>query len=518
MLRQKFLGLVMVLILTAFVFPKTSFSALNLEEDAPGELQTAPPEENKTSGISLSGSANYLAKFLSATSLGNSLLYELNGNVGIGTTEPVAFLDVAGRALFNYEPFAYGSIDSEDDWHAITGGYTNGSLVYGGDFLGFDGVLGNAIAYIGSGEIIPKGWSGTLSFTGYADASNFAQTTQLQGSSDGGATWSTLASMSDSPDIQTLTWSPRPAIASYRLRVVMNTTNGISPGQTIRLQNLTITQLPLFNFGTTQTAGLRLRNDNVGIGTVNPLDKLEVAGNLTVGAYDHVFNDVVIRAAGGCPNCGYNSESGSNLVLRSGIGTGIGPSGDIIFQVSDDANWGNQQPHGILEAMRVQTTSGNVGIGVPSPSQRLDVLGYVRGQSGLCIGDDCRTSWPSGGSSNADTLDGLDSSQFLRSDTSGTLTGTLSVNGTIRAKEIKVETGWSDFVFEPNYPLMPLKDLAGFIASHKHLPEIPTAKDVELNGIEVGNIQSKLLQKIEELTLYILELEQRLKAVENAQR
>jgi len=82
----------------------------------------------------------------------------------------------------------------------------------------------------------------------------------------------------------------------------------------------------------------------------------------------------------------------------------------------------------------------------------------------------------------------------------------LDVNGTIRAKEIKVETGWSDFVFADNYKLMPLNDLEKHIKANKSLPGIPTEKEVLENGVELGEMQSKLLEKIEELTLYVIEL------------
>jgi hypothetical protein len=110
------------------------------------------------------------------------------------------------------------------------------------------------------------------------------------------------------------------------------------------------------------TERMRITKDGkVGIGTANPLDFFEVAGNsMTIGAYDGTLNDVVLRAAGGCPNCGSNSEGGSNLVLRTGIGTGAAASGDIVFQVSDNVNYGNQQPHAVIEGMRIQTGSGNV--------------------------------------------------------------------------------------------------------------------------------------------------------------
>jgi hypothetical protein len=83
----------------------------------------------------------------------------------------------------------------------------------------------------------------------------------------------------------------------------------------------------------------------------------------------------------------------------------------------------------------------------------------------------------------------------------------LAVNGPIRAKEIKVETGWSDFVFEEDYALPSLSELELFIKSNKHLPDIPSASEVEANGINVGEMNAKLLQKIEELTLYVIEQE-----------
>jgi hypothetical protein len=86
----------------------------------------------------------------------------------------------------------------------------------------------------------------------------------------------------------------------------------------------------------------------------------------------------------------------------------------------------------------------------------------------------------------------------------------LSVNGIIRSKEIIVNTGWSDFVFEEAYQLMPLPLLENYIKINKHLPEIPSANEVEENGISLGEMDAKLLQKIEELTLYIIELQKQI--------
>jgi hypothetical protein len=86
----------------------------------------------------------------------------------------------------------------------------------------------------------------------------------------------------------------------------------------------------------------------------------------------------------------------------------------------------------------------------------------------------------------------------------------LDVNGTIRAKEVKVETGWADFVFTPTYKLRPLSEVEQFIKTNGHLPEIPKAEDVQQNGINLGEMQTKLLQKVEELTLYSIEQEKKL--------
>ncbi len=83
----------------------------------------------------------------------------------------------------------------------------------------------------------------------------------------------------------------------------------------------------------------------------------------------------------------------------------------------------------------------------------------------------------------------------------------LDVRGTIRAEEVIVQTGWSDFVFEDDYQLRTLDEVAGFIAENGHLPEIPSAKEVAANGVTLGQMNAKLLQKLEEMTLYLLDLQ-----------
>ena len=82
------------------------------------------------------------------------------------------------------------------------------------------------------------------------------------------------------------------------------------------------------------------------------------------------------------------------------------------------------------------------------------------------------------------------------------------VNGTIRANEIIVNSASADFVFAEDYNLRSLSEVQQFIQEHKHLPEIQSAEQMEKNGVSVNELQIQLLQKIEELTLYLIQQEQ----------
>lgn len=88
----------------------------------------------------------------------------------------------------------------------------------------------------------------------------------------------------------------------------------------------------------------------------------------------------------------------------------------------------------------------------------------------------------------------------------------LSVNGKIRAHEIKVETSnWPDYVFEEKYVLQPLTEIADYIKIHKRLPELPAATEVECGGLDLGLMNKVLVKKVEELTLHLIEKDTELK-------
>ncbi|MEW7289450.1 hypothetical protein [Aquimarina sp. 2304DJ70-9] len=157
--------------------------------------------------------------------------------------------------------------------------------------------------------------------------------------------------------------------------------------------------------------------------------------------------------------------------------------------------------------------TGKVGIGTTSPSYLLDVNGALNLNKSVSSGVALRVkgsealwyngtyfSWGYGGSWNyfKDRV-GIGTS-------SPSSNYMLSVNGKIRAKEIRVETGWADYVFEDEYELRTLEEVEAFIAKNGHLPDVPSAKEVEANGIELGSMDATLLRKLEEITLYLIEL------------
>jgi len=90
----------------------------------------------------------------------------------------------------------------------------------------------------------------------------------------------------------------------------------------------------------------------------------------------------------------------------------------------------------------------------------------------------------------------------------------LTVNGAIRAKEIIINTGWADDVFSSGYKLLSLAETESYIKKSGRLPGIPSAKEVEERGVSVGESQSLLLRKIEELTLHMIQMEKRVAELE----
>ncbi len=92
----------------------------------------------------------------------------------------------------------------------------------------------------------------------------------------------------------------------------------------------------------------------------------------------------------------------------------------------------------------------------------------------------------------------------------------IKIDGSVKAKEIFVTTNvWADYVFDKNYKLQSIPDLKKYIDENKHLPNVPSAQEIQEKGISVGEMQKIQMEKIEELTLYTIQLEKRISELES---
>ncbi|WP_235696083.1 hypothetical protein [Epilithonimonas caeni] len=158
--------------------------------------------------------------------------------------------------------------------------------------------------------------------------------------------------------------------------------------------------------------------------------------------------------------------------------------------------------------------SGNIGINTESPNATLDVSGTIKTSGNINASDiisDGTNSWifhtPDDTRKTLHIAPGLGNGQFdWAKQTVFNNNGNIAVNGKLEATEVKVtQSPTADFVFEETYDLPKLEDVEKHIKERKHLPEIASAREMEKDGVNVGEFQIKLLQKIEELTLYTIE-------------
>ncbi|MBC6999646.1 malectin domain-containing carbohydrate-binding protein [Cytophaga sp. FL35] len=135
-----------------------------------------------------------------------------------------------------------------------------------------------------------------------------------------------------------------------------------------------------------------------------------------------------------------------------------------------------------IEILGVDTSSGNTGTGGQWTKSGADIS-YTEGNVGI--------------------------------GRSAITTHKLAVEGKIRAREVRVDTdNWPDYVFKADYELPSLEEVQEYINNHGHLPNIPSAKEVEANGIEVGDMNRLLLEKIEELTLHTISQQKEIKLLQ----
>lgn len=271
------------------------------------------------------------------------------------------------------------------------------------------------------------------------------------------------------------------------------------------------------------------KNSTIDIG-----QKIELESNLTGVNWEALRIDANANTShANSISWEFDSITGSNGPAISAYRTS-GTETDLSFSVTDNDSR--------FELMRLQGSTGNVGIGVVNPGTKLSVNGgvFVKGNAETYNNGELRIS-TSSGSWTGDNLvlaqkndhalietwsgdkplvlmlgSGPSSSNPYRGNVGiGTThpTQKLSVNGTILAKEIIVSTAstnWPDYVFEDYYNLISLKEVENYIKLNRHLPGVPSATKIESNGLAVGEVQKIQMQKIEELTLYVIELQKQI--------
>ena len=259
--------------------------------------------------------------------------------------------------------------------------------------------------------------------------------------------------------------------------------------------------------GSSSTRMILKSDGKVGIGTHNPTDQLHVDGHLRV--------DGELKL-----------KSPNNSTMRLLVDN----TGDLKLQ----------RDHGNI-AMTINDENGKIGIGTQSPSARLEIRHdseFSTPHLELVETDASETSkifMKNAGSTNffAVTANPGATHPYLNfSFNNGSYTNTvmiidgdnhrvgigndisevpagyrLAVDGKVRCREVRVtNSGWADFVFEKDYDLPTLEEVESYIQNNKHLPDVPSAAEVLENGTDLGEIDAILLQKIEELTLYIIDL------------
>jgi hypothetical protein len=264
--------------------------------------------------------------------------------------------------------------------------------------------------------------------------------------------------------------------------------------------------------------------DSAGFGRFTLLNDAGLANRATFTRYGSKNTSAVAPLFPGANLLAFGCNKGSFLVSTAGdIGM------NVVFN-------GNNKMRFIVE-----DSTGNVGIGGPNfplsrvhfnsdvTTDELRITNSTTGHTtadGLLLGNNGNNAFFINKENASLALGTRDSNRLVINGSGQVSIGTVTtpagyklyVEQGILTEKVKValknNSEWADYVFAPEYQLMPLQQVEQYVQKNKHLPNIPSAEQVVNEGIDLAKMNAKLLEKVEELTLYIIEQDKRLKALE----
>ena len=501
-------------------------------------------------GINFIGTTDAMPLDLRTNSIPRVLITP-GGNVGIGAANPLALLSVGASSQF--------SVNTMGDLTAIK------NVPY--SFPSVQGVAGSVLLNDGSGNLAwvnvsPGGSTGSNGSNGSGGGNNPNAAWSLSGST-GTIAGINYIGTNDNVDLVFKTHS----IENFRINALGNIGVGTSSPQakldvngSVKIANdltvggnLTFAGNKTFSYSPASALHPEILGYGKSLETHGGCSGTNPPFFSTLNQFSYLIqswgaNSTYSMTMGFNGNQALIETAGSDLSINNVCGKNInmctGSNGGDVYMCTPtmgNVGIGISTPQAKLDVVgngkfsNNLTVGGNFGIGTTAPSEKLDIagnikmngnqiylagdhnhgLGYYNTYAGLAVDGPVLYGFSGGalgtnqsGTQNTVLYWNANGEVGIGTDlTSNTLHYKLAVNGGIRAKSLKVEPSWADCVFEKNYSLSTIEEVEQYIKKFGHLPEIPSAEEIKTNGADVGELLKLQMQKIEELTLYVIQLQ-----------
>ena len=471
-----------------------------------GDITVTGSSFNGTAFIT---SVNGVAYF-SDNSYDKGIAVNPNGNVGIGTLAPTAMLDVNGTAKFSSDLLINGLTMGKGSGNIISNtvfGSSTGiamTTATGNTFMGYQSAMattsgsGNVFTGYLSGKSNTSGSNNVFvgNSAGYNNTTGYQNSFFGQGAGVGSTTSSNNSFFGSGTGYENTTGSNNTYYGANTGRNITTGSNNTIIGSNIGNLSPGLSNNVIIADG---SGNRRINIDNnglVGIGVVASTANLEVAGGLANA----------LRVGVNFNRANTSTQLASSLAVIGNDNTATTINGAVAWDY-----YNNGTNPSLSGALLEHIGTGVTGIqyGLPAANQGQLIFQNV---DNAVIGTNRANFFISPNSQL--------STAFLTDGSVGIGTTTtkgykLAVNGSaiFTKAVVKLYSNWPDYVFDPGYQLPNLHEVESYIKKHQHLANVPTANDVEKSGIDLGANQALLLKKIEELTLYVIELNKKVEAI-----